>query len=402
MAKKIKVKTFIQALNTFGTNVTKAKTYLKDKRLTQTEKSIIQSFFYLRDNQFQEVVSLLQSLVTNDEIVESQRKLFLGCAYNNQGEFAQAIPLLESAYELMQGHDLVRHEFVALNNLFIVYRNLKNFPAMKETLKRMHATRVTDTASVICLLHSDFKFASVTGDYQAAQVSLEKLETITKTMSEVQIITFLVDKFDFYIKTDNLKQCQSVLVEMKNFRKFHLSANYNFMKILLNHYTDNKPIYMMDSDFKKVPILLYQIKLIQKLEEGDLDSAQAFWRKLALLYPQSYGLELADYKGDKCLFSICLDKHRHASNVYEIKNLELPKSKEKALVKLLTETVAPLHQEIIYEMIWREVPEDKEDLNKLARLVYVVKNKTGLNIQMKKSCYYLEKSAQKSKQSQIS
>lgn len=147
----------------------------------------------------------------------------------------------------------------------------------------------------------------------------------------------------------------------------------------------------MDNDFESCPILFYQIKVIQKLEAGDQKAANEFWHKLAQAYPETHGREFSNYTGDKCLFSMCLKKHEKVNNVFNLKQIELPKIKEEALLKLLTEAETPLHQEIIYEMIWNEVPETKNDLNKVAQLVSILRQKGGLNIRIRKSCYYIEK-----------
>lgn len=403
---KVKVKTFILALNTLGINPKKTKSYLKDKRLSQAEKAILQSFLDIRDNLISEVIVNLQSLVTTDPVVESQKKLILGIAYNNQTQYQVAQTLMVESLELMEefAEDIPAQKFIALNNLFIIYRNLKNFKQMEATLKKMHCWGASNDLAKWSLLRADFKYASVTGNFQAAEKCLKLLDKNDKNLSEAQIITHLVDKFDFYVKTDRLDDCEAVLADMKNYRKFQLSSNYNFMKLLLNHYLHGKTLYVTDSDFKDFPMLFQQIKVIQKLEESDKGEAQQHWTKLANSFPEVYGRELGDYLGDKCLFSVCLAKHKkvQASNVLELKRHELPKTKEEALVVLLEKADTPLHQELIYELLWEEVPESKLDLNKLAQLVYAVKSKTGLDIRMKKSCYFIEQAAAKPKKSKAS
>lgn len=398
----INVKTFILALNTLGTNDKKAKSYLKDKRLTQSEKSILQCYFYLSDNQFEKVLTSLHQLNTNDSIVESQKNLFLGVTYNNQGEFLKAIPLFEKALELMQEYFIPFQEFTALNSLFIAHRNLKNHQSMKTALERMHALKIQDVPTQITLMRADFKFASVTADYKEASKTLVKLEKLKKKMTNGQMLSHLVDKFDFYIKTDQLQRCTKLLTEMKSYRKFHLSANYNFMKLLLNHFIDSKPLYVTDSDFIEIPVLFHQIKVILNLDGGNTDEAQIHWKKLAELYPQTYATNFGNYNGDKCLFSICLDKHRNMTSQKRLNEISLPSSKRDALIKLLTEANSPIHQVMIYELIWGEVPVDKNDLNKLARLIYLVKIKNGLDIRTKKSCYYIEKKSSSNKRSKAS
>lgn len=395
---KVKAKTFILALNTLGINPKKTKSYLKDKRLTQAEKSILQAFLDLRDNLAKEVILAVQDLVTVDPVVESQRKLILGLAYNNQNQHHQALPLILEAIELMQDQGIPAQEFIALNNLFIIYRNLKNFEKMKQTLSKMHKLGAQNELGKINLLRADFKFASVTGDFKNAEKFLKELEANKKQLGEAQIISHLVDKFDYLVKTDRLDKCEAVLDDMKNYRKFHLTSNYNFMKLLLNHHLHHKPLYITDSEFRELPMLFHQLKVIQKLEESDKGSAQEHWTKLSNLYPDVYGRELGDYQGDRCLFSVCLRMHEKVqqSNISDLTKLKLSSVKEEALLQILEAATTPIHQEIIYELLWEEVPESKLDLNKLAQLVYAVKNKTGVDIRMRKSCYLIDKISAKS------
>lgn len=395
MSPHLKVKTFILALNTFGTNIKKAKSFLKDKRLTQSEKTILNCFLLLRDNQLDKVIKTLEHLVTIDPIVESQKKLILGIAYNNQNHHMQALPLILESLDLMEGYEIKEQQFIALNNLFIIYRNLKDINHMRQTLKKMHAREIPNELARISLLRADFKMASVTGKYKEAETYLNQLDKVQSQMSEAQAISHLVDKFDFYVKTDRHYDCESILINMKVYRKFHMSSNYNFMKLLLQHYLYDKTLYVTDKEFKDFPMLYYQIKIIQKLEESNFVEAKKWWLSLASLYPSSYGVELGDYRGDKCLFSICLDKYERTSLTIDIKRSELPRSKEKALVKLLEEVAAPIPQEMIYELIWEKQFDSKLDLNKLAQLVYSVKAKTGIDIKMKRSCYFIDKNKTK-------
>ncbi len=163
------------------------------------------------------------------------------------------------------------------------------------------------------------------------------------------------------------------------------------MKQLLEHYASNKTLYIEDSNYRDYPVMFHEIKVIQMLEEGNQKSAEHYWNLLHDRSPELYGKSFMGYKGDKCLFSLCLTKYDKTNNLLSLKNVRLPDSKIRALVTILQQADAPVNQELIYELIWGEVPENKSDYNKLAVLVSQVRIKMGFNIISKKGCYVLEK-----------
>ena len=113
---------------------------------------------------------------------------------------------------------------------------------------------------------------------------------------------------------EELQQASGVLNELKQFRNYQLSENYNFMKKMLDHLTDGSPLYVYDHLFQNVPVLLHQLKVIQFLEEKNLDQARAHWEKLKSISPQIYG-KAFEYHGSTCLFSLGLRMHAHAEKI---------------------------------------------------------------------------------------
>lgn len=387
--KTIKVKTFIQALDQACFDIRKLKSFLNDKRLSKSEKVIITCFLHLRDNQIQLTIDSLTSLVTTDQLVESQKNLLLGSAYNNKSLYTQALPYFIKAQNQMEGFDLPKLEFIILSNLFILHFNMKDSVSMYQVLQMMHAHPISHGLGKVSLYRADFNYYSFIGDYPRAEKGLKTLEIMKGEMSEGHIISYLTNKFGYFIKRDRYEECEKTLKEMKSYRKFNLTANYNFMKQLLDHFVSNKTLYIDDADYKDFPILLYQVKVVQKLEEGDYLKAREFWDKLAIDYPGSHGSNFMDYTGDKCIFSLCLKKYENVNNLERITFVGLPGNKEQALLKILTEAQVPIQQGHIYEMIWKETPESKSDFNKLVQLIYSLKKKTGIDIKSRKNCYYI-------------
>ncbi len=384
----IKAKTFIHALNLCLTDVKKAKSYMKDMRLTQVEKTILESYFLLRDNNLSEVISVLEKISSPDPIVESQRKFLLGAAYNNMTKYEIAIPYLKDAYKLLSKSELVHQQFVALNNLFITYLNLRDKKNMALVLDQMSEIDLTWEVQKISYQRCILNFNVVSKNYHEAHDVLTKLNKLIPKMSEAQVISFLIDKFKFYIAQKDFSNCESTLNEMKNYRKFHLSANYNFMKNLLNHLTDNKPLWITDSDYQEMPLLFHQIKCIQKLEQHNEVEAKSHWQELMKIDGQNCE-ENFKYVGDECLFSMCLGKYTSDKKVFIKPSVVEGESKEEIFINYLNSCHGTASKEVMYKVIYGTELLDKSETAKLHKLVSRIRQKYHIEIEFRQGCYHL-------------
>ena len=245
----------------------------------------------------------------------------------------------------------------------------------------------------IKLLRCQFDYQAQV-DHSGARQILAKIELKKHEMSEGDIISHLVCEFMFYVQTEELDKCEMVLNSMKKYRKFNLTENFNFMKKLLAHLKNNEPIYLYGDDFKSFPMLNFQLKVIHSLEEKNIDEARNSWDKLHNLYPETYLSEF-EFTGAKCLFSLCLDKHRVAHK----KVTPIGKSESAtlldSLVELLSNSQSPLTKGHIYEHLWTELPDNKDDMKKLTRLISRARSERGIEIQSRKGTYFIENKLKK-------
>lgn len=203
---------------------------------------------------------------------------------------------------------------------------------------------------------------------------------------------FIIDKFNLEIKRNNFKACQDCLAEMKKHRKYYLSANYNYIKILLNHFLNNSPIYINFEDFKGNEDLLLQIQVIQKLQERDTSSAKDFWNKLKAYSYTIYGNDFT-YNGDRNLFSICLEKQKNLnkslfSSAEEKEETINLKNKVKKLYLIVKELNGPISKEELFLLTWGRPLEDKDDAAKLSHAISRIRREYGINLKIKKGCYW--------------
>lgn len=385
-------KAFYKMLVEFSMNPARTRQWLADKRLTLTEKKIIEGQMLIRNNQNQETIDLMKSLPTSElPFVEAQRKLLMARALNNLSHFGEAEKTVKESIQIFNELDVPYFQFMGQFYLFNIYSNRCQTKLMLESLKTMESLPLLNEYLRLKILRSRFDYYSLVNEIKAREV-LAELEPFKKEMSEADIISQLVCEFMFYVKFEEFDHCEIVLNEMKKYRKFNLTENFNFMKMLLAHLKTNAPIYLYDEDFKHVPLLHFQLKIIHSFEEKNLEAAKKSWHALQTIYPETYKADF-EYVGGKCLFSLCLDKHRHIqTKVVQITKQE-DLSQLDSLVNLLMAAQVPLSKGHIYEFLWNEFPEDKDEMKKLTRLISRARSERGIEIKSRKGTYFIDQIA---------
>jgi hypothetical protein len=385
----MKEKVFYQFLLDFSSTPERMKHAFEDKRLTKTEKLIIDGYLKIRNNQNNEVIELMKSSGPSPlKFVESQRLLLLGSASNNLSNLKDAESYLHASIEILKNLKVPYFSFFAHFTLFWIYANLNQKEQMRLVLNVMETIPLESNHQEMRLLRCQFCFHQISESYEQAHLFMEKIERRSHELSESDIISFCIDKFSYLIQTEKFHEAYQVLGEMKKYRKFNLNENYNFMKKLLDHIVKDLPIYAYEEEFEKIPLLLNQIKLIQALEEKKIDEAKYFWKLLGATSPETYG-DNFHYAGTKCLFSICLTKN--LEKIVDRSSLKISAGPTKfdSLVSLLVENKAPVPAALIFEILWGVPPNDKEDLKKISRLVSRAKKEKHLNIVFRKGTYEL-------------
>jgi len=386
--KQSKVIAFIEALHAFHTDFRKTEKYLKDHRLTQVEKKILECWLMLRDRDLNKILAIMPSLhVGYDDLVSSQRNLIWGMAYNNRNEYDKALPLVQKALEEIIPYEVPRLEFNVVNTLFIVYLNLKDEHGMRSSLDHIEKLPAENVKQEICLLQCQFSYYAFIGKMNEAGKILDKIEDLSQEMSEIQVIAHQINRYMFYAKLEDFNGCESALQNMKRSRKFQASANFIYMRTFLDHLHKNKPIYVYQRDFDGHPFLFYQIKVIQSFEAADFKEAHKYWKLLMELAPHTYKHNF-EYFGDKCVFSLALHKYRSKFE-QNTGPLDVDGNKEEVLLTILKNSKLPVRKDDLYKKIWGTELLDKGDAVKLQKLVSRVRQKSGVEIQFKKECYQL-------------
>ena len=385
----MKCKVFDQALKELNERPARLEKWLDDHRLTSLEKKILIGHSWIRNNLNQKVLDEVTLLSQSDiDFVEAHRLLLLGVASNNLSQLHQAQLHLEPSTRAFSQLDLHYYRFVGHFNLFLLASNKLDFQSMKQNLDIIRPIPQERPLQYLRLIRCEFIYADETNQTGLALKWLKDIEIHKDSLPESDKISHLVSEFMFRIKLEEFSEARVLLGQMKKHRKFHLSENFNYMKKLLDHLIDDKPIYAYGADFEQVPILFHQVQLIQSLEALEKEAALGHWRVLQTMMPEVYGQPF-EYAGNKCLFSLALRKHLSRGEVTP-SDFEAKDSKLDQLISILRAHPAGLRKAHLYELLWGEIPHSKEDLKRLVRLVYKARQVHQIEIQTRKGSYFVE------------
>lgn len=381
----MKEKTFYKILIEFTTSIEKTKRSLADRRMTKTEKLIIEGHLNIRRNQNQKVLGMFSDSGPSElQFVESQRQLLLGSALNNLSRFKEAEKHILESLKILEKIEAPYFQFYSYHLLFTIYDNLHRPDQMLKVIKAMsplQKTKRQEAQFLIC----KFCYEQQAGNIERAKAHLEEINHHMKNLTEGDIVRQLVNKFSFYVMLEELSEASDVLSELKQFRNYQLTENYNFMKKMLDHLMIESPLYVYDHQFQDIPVLLHQLKVIQGLEEKNIDSARSHWEKLKEISAETYG-KAFEYKGATCLFSLALRKHNSFSQKTIV---PVGETKLDQLYSILLQAEAPVHGSMLYELLWGSFPEEKEDLKKVSRLLSRLKSENNVSIEFRKGAYTL-------------
>jgi hypothetical protein len=384
-------KVFIRLLSTFHRNPKATENDLRDRRLNLEEKTILRGWFLLRKNKVAEVIELISSMsISQNELIECQKKLLLGICFNNLGHLNKSQNYLKEVPGVLSLYQIKCLQFIAYYNLFVCYFNLNDIPSSEETIKQMESLRPDHYRHDLLLLQCRFMLSLLNENNFEAQKYLDILDRQTSKMSESMKLGHYYDKFNFYLNQNKLSDCLISLMEMKKCRAFNLSENFIYMKTMLELLVHDKPIYAYSHQFKLNHHYFYHLKVIQLIQSMDIPAANVYWKKLFSYDHENYfdGFKVKDQKS---LLALALKKFEKNINTHttDMKFSSNGMSKEKLLAEILQSSPHPIPKDLIHELIWGRKINDKNDMIKLKKLVSRVRQLFGLDIKFKSNCYYV-------------
>lgn len=393
--KKAIHKAFIEAILNFSTDIEKSRKYKIDKRMTSGEKKIIQAWFCLRDSDFLEGLALAESFQSPDTFVEANRHLIRGLILNNLSKFSEAAQAINTASIGLLSYDCPVLQFVVSYNLSVIAFNLRDPRLMRIALDSLEKIGPQTSTQLHSFLDAKFSLAYLERDLEGQRLSIEAMEPFKHELPEATLMCFLLNKFEYSIQQNDYTACRNVLTEIKGKRKFHFSANYEYMRVILSALDMDQPLYFFEDRFKPFPELYKQIRFLRNLEVGLLNEAAREWAGLRELNSFLYGPDQT-YLGPTCLFSLAKDKfsrHRKQAEVPETPSLEGQESKEHHVFNILKTSAGPVSKEQLFKLIYGKEPTSTQDDGRLQKLISRTRQKFGAEILSRRGTFELKSSA---------
>ncbi len=389
---KIKEGTFVEALILSVNDSAKSKKYLKDKRLTQSEKKILQCWIDLRGGKYNKIIKTLDDINGDlSEAIEGHYYLISGLVHISLSNYLKANNFLEKTryFESKMGGNLF--SYLIYYNLFINSANCHDLNKMKDCLNLIvpychtqHQKNMKLMMEAVYLLKQDL--------IPAARVKLDELKENKEDLLSTQRHNYYFYEFLYFSKVEKWNQCRLIINELKKIRQYRITPNYIYMKTLLDYLSENKPIYAYANKYKGAPNLFLEIETLKYLESGDFDSAQASWQSLQNMSPLRYQDNFI-YSGDKCVFSICLEGLLSGNQKLEI-TIDLPADRAEALIVIIQKSKSPVSKDILFKKLWsREASSVKDDKLLENTLYKARKLLSEEKIKYRKGCYFIEKKA---------
>lgn len=381
--------TFTRSLVRLGESPGSARTVLKNPALSIPERKILEAHLLIRANRNLDAILFLKAISPGlHPFVEAERLLMLGVALLNLSRFKESGAALKMAAKRLDRLDAGSFRFTAWFNLFLCFFNSGNRPGMARAIRVLTGIAGLSEWSRVRLLRVRFLHAVETGDRKGALGLLPLIRAGISKLPESDRISQEVSEFRFHILCGEFEAARKTLLGMKRHRKFHLKQNFNFMKILLDHLTEGKPVYAYFKDFKEAPLLFAQLRVIQSLESGDRESALRAWSELSLLVPEIHGAPFETF-GPETLFSLCVRKNLKRPLAEEVETDGLVDNLQQKLVRILRFSEAPVQKSELFERIWGRPLQDKEDLRRLSRLVSKARKAFSILIQSRRGAYFI-------------
>src|SRR3989338_4788653 len=133
-----------------------------------------------------------------------------------------------------------------------------------------------------------FNFYSHNNNYIQALHYLKAVEKRLNELVEVDQVFFMMEKFNFYVKHEKLKECLQTLNELKLYKAFTQSEDYLYIKLLLLNLINDAPVYFSSDHFNKRCERDFQMQFIKACDEKKWEIAHVFWKELTAMNPKKY------------------------------------------------------------------------------------------------------------------
>jgi tetratricopeptide (TPR) repeat protein len=346
---------FLDTWKLVQSNLRKFQYRLKQHPFSITEKKILTSFYLYNKNKKEEALDLLKIKIQDDSFHEGMRYYLKGLIYNQHGHFSHAIENLNNSVECFKKQKESPFIINSLCLLVNVYSNRRDIQKTSEVLDQLIVVEPQNDSQKLQKQYAQMCYYSITGQTKNAVSFYKKIKDQSNPQFEIYRPYFLVNLFNLHATDKKFDQCFIVLDEYKKISGCLVKANYLYMKCVLEHLTQDAPLYFYSKDFKDFPELYMQLKVINLLKSGDTQEAAKVWSTLShhnkFLYDKNF-----TYTGEKSLFYQALQKHLVNSGESSIdeEKLESIKTNLEKMAYIFSVCRAPIQNEELIRLIWNE------------------------------------------------
>ncbi len=369
--------------------------YLKQPHLGRNEKKLLKAFYLFKKNKKEACLSLLASPMANEPFLEAVRYYLIGLTYNQFCHYVYAAENLQKSIAIFQRIKNQNFIFNPLCLLVMVCGNRRDLKNMAKYLDQIQTIDLSQQSRHMQLQvnYAQLFYFVLTDKIEKARIIFDKAESCRWPEYKVFKPYFLVQIFMLQVKLDLLEDCYITLGKYKACSTPGVKANYQFMKSLLDHLVHAKPLYVYATDYHEFPELFQQLEVIKQLSVGNITEASKKWYLLQKHNPVLYR-DNFQFIGDKCLFSISLQRYEHYFKARASVDSTLPAhlSKIELLHHLFSNTSRPLSQDELIEVIYAG-PSDEKAKARLRKLISNYAKKYSAEIRSHQSTYQLIRKA---------
>lgn len=388
-------KTFFEAYESINRDHRVFKTYFKDKRLTISEKQLLQALMQMKKSKFDEVFKILSDIKSQDTFVLAMKYFLLGYTFYFDGRYlksAQQLIKSLNLFETIKADNFTIKPISVLSHVYFAICDLQRLEKYYQVFLDLNLNAVKKD---LVDLEYQIYISYLKNEEAKCFKLIDKVCETQINHIKLNLPNFELLKFALFVKNEKFDEAYESYHKYKALNGYKLISNKTFIVTLLNHITKNEKVYAYKKDFKDSDHLYYQLKLIRAFTLKNKEDCVEIWEKLKSFSPDLYG-ERYQYNGQKGLFSIALDKHTKSSEVcdsnshFDIDEAELATKKTTSAKLDYILKNSPSHitkDELIY-LVWGEEWTPEND-NRLRTLIYRYKKKHQCQIDVVDGKYKL-------------
>lgn len=366
---------------------------IEKSELNISYKKILWGFFYYRKKNKAKIYENLKTFPLSDEFGEGVRLYLLGLSQNLFGKHQFAQEYLEAAVIKFKSANDEHFSIYAISTIILNLANRKLIKEMAYWLDELKEHSPPNDYCRLLVYQAEASYLSKFGEIKKSENVIDHAYKISGKELKLFMPSFLMLKFQNAFTLRQYEECYSILDVYKKSPGFIASANYSYMKIMLDHLVNDHPLYIYPNEFQDSQELLDQLLVIKHLSQNDKTEAKIIWARLSKHNPQVYK-ENYHFNAPYSLFSCALEKYKHdlKSNQIDVQRLKKIPNRLERLHYILKNGGTIIKKSDLILWIWSEEVSETS-LNRLRKLVNDYKKKYKCELKSSQDCYKVKRVA---------